>query len=110
MRLVGSGGCEDFNNIPECNYDGGKLQQISWFVLKNRERLYSPGDCCGVTVVKDNCDICECIDPDHPMFNTTQWESCKSLGGLVKQISNGICNDFNNIPECHYDGGELLCT
>ena len=36
--------CDDLNNTPECNYDGGA--------------------CCGQGVDRLFCDACECLDPD----------------------------------------------
>lgn len=41
--FVGDGFCDDSNNNPDCNFDGG--------------------DCCGENVATDFCSICECINP-----------------------------------------------
>ena len=38
----GNGFCDDNNNVPECNYDGG--------------------DCCGSCVNKEFCSTCACLD------------------------------------------------
>ncbi len=41
----GDGKCDDGNNIPECDYDGG--------------------DCCGCPVEKGMCTECACKDPNN---------------------------------------------
>ena len=44
---IGDGFCDDRNNNPKCEYDGG--------------------DCCGSNVnkIEEYCTICECRDPNH---------------------------------------------
>ncbi len=52
--LKGDGKCDDANNIPECDYDGG--------------------DCCGCYVTKGNCFDCTCKDPIESKFaNSGEW-------------------------------------
>jgi hypothetical protein len=41
-KTIGDGYCDDNNNVPECNYDGG--------------------DCCGSCVNKEYCFTCACLD------------------------------------------------
>ena len=45
------GKCDDENNIPECDWDGG--------------------DCCGCNIVKGVCSECACKDPEMQKFVDT---------------------------------------
>ena len=75
---IGDGLCEDENNVPECDYDGG--------------------DCCG-KVIKEHCKECKCKDPS---FGGTVDKDCpKSYW-----VGDGNCDDENNVPECNFDGGD----
>ena len=49
--------CDDMNNTPECNYDGGA--------------------CCGPSVNRLFCDACECVDPD-----IEEYDGCGSGASL----------------------------
>ena len=49
------GFCDDPNNTPECEYDGG--------------------DCCGADVSLDFCTQCECLDPNVQQESTTTYQS-----------------------------------
>ena len=73
---VGDGHCDDENNHPKCNYDGG--------------------DCC-LDEDHKHCKICECKDPNH-----THKEIC----GKPMWIGDGNCDDENNFKECDYDDGD----
>ena len=44
-KWKGDNWCDDENNHPGCEYDGG--------------------DCCGDDVRKNYCTVCECLDPNH---------------------------------------------
>ena len=128
-RLKNDGHCDDGNNNPGCDYDGG--------------------DCC-IDKEKKHCTLCECKDPHHiPGCGTPKWvgdtncdddnnnHECRYDGGdcctdtrhlyckecTCKEpnksqprdcpnpfyVGDGICDDENNIPECDYDLGDC-CT
>ena len=53
--------CDDLNNTPECNYDGGA--------------------CCGQSVDTLFCDTCECVDPD-----VEKTFDCGGLASLGRQF------------------------
>merc|ERR1712032_314273 len=70
--------CDDANNVPSCNWDGG--------------------DCCakdGKHVETKYCRDCLCKDPNH--------KGSRCLDGHKK---DGFCDDVNNVPECNYDDGD----
>ena len=46
----GDGYCDDENNNPDCEWDGG--------------------DCCGPNVKKDYCYLCACLDPNTDCTDT----------------------------------------
>ena len=73
---MNDGYCQDSNNIPECDWDGG--------------------DCCNNEYFGWNttCTNCTCRNPEN--------ESCpdKSL------MNDNFCHDANNLPECDWDGGD----
>lgn len=87
--------CDDINNTPECDYDGG--------------------DCCGPNVNTWFCDACECLDPNGVAVSTmppattedpfTTWINAGGCTVLFLK-GDGMCHDFNNTPECDYDGGD----
>ena len=77
--MIGDGYCDDRFNLPiqGCKNDGG--------------------DCCGDDVNKLFCQHCVCleeiaIDEDRCPFKI--------------DLNNSRCNDFANIKECGYDGGD----
>jgi hypothetical protein len=47
----GDGFCDDNNNIPECDWDGG--------------------DCCGLYVQYGRCTECQCLDDVEQQFEVT---------------------------------------
>ena len=68
----GDNWCDDDNNNPGCNYDGG--------------------DCCGDNVKTDYCDACECLEPEceYPTWegdgfcddgNNHKYSGCTYDGG-----------------------------
>ena len=75
--LMNDGFCNDLNNIPQCDWDGG--------------------DCCfNGNVGWDNyCGACECLDPDPDPCPKPAWK-----------IGNGKCDDAQNIEVCDWDGGD----
>ena len=82
QEWIGDGLCEDENNVPECDYDGG--------------------DCCGI-VDKKHCKECKCKDPSFG--GTVDKQPCFNS----KLRGDGNCDDENNNPECDFDGGDC-CT
>eukprot|EP00903_Cladosiphon_okamuranus_P014618 g13556.t1 len=98
---IGNGYCDDYNNTPECAYDGG--------------------DCCSCTCDPagpgaGDDDACQygfaCIDPSAPCVNDDDitidmLDACNWVVG----IGNGYCDLEMNTPECNYDGGDCCeCT
>ena len=73
---VGDGHCDDENNNPECDFDGG--------------------DCC-LDEDHKHYKICDCKDPNH-----THTEICSK----PMWIGDGNCDDENNFKECDYDDGD----
>jgi hypothetical protein len=47
----GDGKCDDGNNIPECDWDGG--------------------DCCGCNVIPGHCTECQCMDNEETKFSNS---------------------------------------
>ena len=77
--MIGDGYCDDRFNLPiqGCENDGG--------------------DCCGNDVNTLFCDHCICLE-EVAIDN----ERCP----FKIDLKNGRCNDFANIEECGYDGGD----
>ena len=74
---IGNGYCDDYNNTPECDYDGG--------------------DCCGTCVNKEYCAegaCCDCQDGGSGNDIAKSW------------IGNGNCDAGNKKAECQFDGGD----
>ena len=70
--------CDDYNNTPECNFDGGACcnnDKAGW---------------------DDYCTACECIDP-----SVIPTPVCGSPLGA----NNMWCDDENNNAGCNWDGG-----
>ena len=80
QEWIGDGLCEDENNVPQCDYDGG--------------------ECCGI-VDKKHCKECKCKDPSFGPPKRTFPDKC-----IHEWIGDGLCEDENNVPECDYDGGD----
>ena len=99
---IGNGYCNDENNNPDCNYDGG--------------------DCCGSCVVTEQCSECQCLggisgnDVTSPSIgdsvcnNEINKPECKYDGGdccgNANLVANGYCDDETNNGICVYDGGD----
>ena len=80
---------------------------------------YDGGDCCGMYVNTDFCQVCQCLDPNGgggggsggnsttggppaPTGSTSQ-----SPGGCnTAWIADGYCDDINNNMDCNYDGDD----
>ena len=75
-KWVGDTNCDDENNHPECDYDGG--------------------DCCTDTKHL-YCKKCECKEKDK-----IKHKHCPK----PFYVHDGNCDDENNIAECDYDGGD----
>ena len=82
------GYCDDSNNTPECNYDGG--------------------DCCPpyADVEYGNwdefCSSCQCLEPTTTTTTTTTPAPvCKS-----DYLGDGYCDDCHNTVEGNYDEGD----
>ena len=71
---IGNGICNDENNNPICQYDGG--------------------DCCLPNVNITACTECHCNNIDG------DFDPCPSYG----QIGDGQCNDINDNLICSHDG------
>ncbi|CAN0440595.1 unnamed protein product, partial [Pylaiella littoralis] len=99
---VGDGYCNQDNNIPECNYDGG--------------------DCCECTCEAPETDddwdgACgrwagfACIDPDAACVDDDSVTIDMIENCNAGEIGNGYCDNSNNNAECAYDGGDCCdCT
>ena len=100
VALVGNGFCNDENNNPDCNYDGG--------------------DCCATNVNTNTCSECACLLIEtcaggyHPLVGNgfcnsdTNIAECDydGLDCCSIMVGDGICNDETNNLECNYDGGD----
>ena len=86
--------CDDYGNIPECNYDGG--------------------DCCLPLISNFVCYECFCYDDQsyHEFFETTAPYDDKNEipntcpENLIEFIGDGFCDDLTNVPICNLDGGD----
>ena len=79
LRFKGNGLCDDANNIPECDFDGG--------------------DCCGHFKEKGQCEQCACLDDMHNYYeNFPQWKCQSSL------MYDGVCDMSNKDKSCRFDG------
>jgi len=83
-QWIGDNYCDDQNNNPECDFDGG--------------------DCCQEDAEEgwdDYCEICECFD----FPETTQApEGSNCL--FPQWFGDNYCDDENNNSECNFDGGD----
>ena len=61
--------CDDGNNNPECDYDGG--------------------DCCGYNVKRNYCQFCQCLDPAKRRCYFSFW---KGNGRCDDKANNPECN------------------
>lgn len=75
-HFINDGTCDKFNDIPECNYDGKDCQ----FKLPSKNS-----------------------DPYPPSQNDSNTR-CSNAGGKPQYINDGTCDEFNDIPECNFDG------
>jgi len=83
-QWIGDSLCDDQNNNPECDFDGG--------------------DCCQEDAADgwDNyCQICKCFD-----FPETTQAPDGSNCVAPHWFGDNICDDENNNSECGYDGGD----
>ena len=82
------GYCDDPNNTPGCNYDGG--------------------DCCppyadvGDGSWDDFCSSCQCLEPQ----TTTKATTITTVGCSPSFLGDGYCDDCHNTVEGNYDGGD----
>ncbi len=89
------GECDDANNVPECQYDGG--------------------DCCLEPLDKGVCTLCECIVPTTTTIKTTTTKTTTTGDGFDYTgcvwwpgvyFGDGICDSVTNNAECNWDGGD----
>merc|ERR1712021_244340 len=89
-QWIGDNYCDDVNNNPECDFDGG--------------------DCCQEAPANgwdQYCEDCECFDmPEttEPPMETTEEPMDDCLG--PHRSKDNYCDDQNNNPECDFDGGD----
>lgn len=97
------GYCDEENNNAGCGFDGG--------------------DCCACTCVDSPTHTCgelgggyDCKDPDVPPDcgatpSPTAPASLPGCTGNMFYYQDGICDDFLNITDCNFDGGDCCaCT
>jgi len=124
--------CDDDNNSPACDFDGGdccgKIKRTYCKICQCLDPNYEPcakpdwqgdgtcddmnnlkhcswdrGDCCGKDVDRDYCDKCECLDPlKQQPSTTTKNPAC----GASDYVGDNVCDDNNNNAGCNYDGGD----
>merc|ERR1712111_105307 len=115
---VGDNFCDDGNNTPGCDYDGGDCcgDDVNTTYCSACECLeqgeceapvwqgdgfcddgnnnagcdFDGGDCCGDDVNTTYCSICECAE----VCGNPQWEG------------DNFCDDENNNAGCNFDGGD----
>lgn len=80
---LGDGFCDDVNNVPECEYDGG--------------------DCCKNGHLNQflYCKKCECKDKEHH-----KTRKCDAKCGSQEHKGDKYCDDDNNSCGCGWDGGD----
>ena len=79
--------CDDENNNPGCNFDGGACcnnQSSGW----------------------DNfCNVCACLE-SPPTPPPTTPSPPKGGCGSPQWVNDNFCDDENNNPGCNFDGGD----
>eukprot|EP00752_Nemacystus_decipiens_P017790 g15950.t1 len=101
---IGNGFCDEVNNIPECNYDGGDCCSCTCSVPEG-----SDDDSSGPFSA---CSGFACIDPEAPCVDDDSitagfLENCAD----VTDVGNGFCDFGNNNELCNFDGGDCCeCT
>ncbi|CAM9523721.1 unnamed protein product [Scytosiphon promiscuus] len=99
---IGNGWCDQENNTPECNYDGGDCCECTCEV---DETLGDDDYRCG------QYNGFACIDPSAPCVDDDSVTVDMIDECDAGQIGNGWCDDFNNKEECAFDGGDCCdCT
>ena len=79
LGFRGNGLCDDANNIPECDFDGG--------------------DCCSHFLEKGHCEECACFDDQQNFYKQfPQWK-CKP-----ELMYDGECDLTNDDKSCRFDG------
>ena len=114
---IGDCSCEDVNNHPGCEYDGGIATTILLFSITIK--LIFIGDCCLPEIQSDYCIECICHEDGTRHPDASQWDTWNT-GSSSSQtttepanpdtcrdddIGDGWCDDVYNIPGCEYDGG-----
>ena len=107
---IGDNHCDDENNHPACDYDGGdcsdtkpdKCTEPMWIGDGNcddennfKECDFDDGDCCSDTKHL-HCKICQCKEEPQECPRP-YW------------IGDGNCDDENNVAACDFDGNDC-CT
>lgn len=77
QSLMGDGFCDDLFNIAKCNFDNG--------------------DCCLENVDTSFCTQCNCYQ--IPSIDNV-------ICAFTDFVANGYCEDFANVRECAFDGGD----
>eukprot|EP00903_Cladosiphon_okamuranus_P014629 g13565.t1 len=101
-KSIGNGWCDEGNNKPECNYDGGDCCECTCIAGEEFDDDYRCNELTGYA----------CIDPAAPCVDddgvtVEMLENCDN----PLSIGNGWCDIGNNTPECNYDGGDCCeCT
>eukprot|EP00554_Chaetoceros_debilis_P000877 CAMPEP_0194096190 /NCGR_PEP_ID=MMETSP0149-20130528/57211_1 /TAXON_ID=122233 /ORGANISM="Chaetoceros debilis, Strain MM31A-1" /LENGTH=1350 /DNA_ID=CAMNT_0038782159 /DNA_START=274 /DNA_END=4326 /DNA_ORIENTATION=- len=104
-RQMGDGVCNDYNNFPGCDLDGGDCLEDS--IISNVEYPNCViGDVFGPTLLGLlGNGICDGGEYNTPCIEfNEEYPGC--LAREPRQMGDGVCNDYNNFPECDHDGGD----
>lgn len=105
---VGNKVCDDFANIEECQYDGGKLALLFTTV---QDKLIS-GDCCGKDSDYSFCNDCKCktLDVGESLVAMKEYVESRCPVNYLKSIGDLFCHDELNNEDCNFDGGDCCLT
>lgn len=84
--LQGDGYCDDSNNNPKCNWDGGDC-----FGVGNKKQL-------------SYCEQCKCLSCAAPADGCV--DKFRGQCGSKEYKGDGNCDDHNNNAACGWDGGD----
>ena len=126
------GNCDQVNNNPFCNFDGGDcIEECDWQLrpllgdgqcneeANIAECQYDAGDCCSSSsmIVQPGCSnefcrgflmsngVCDEIN-NTPQCANDGLDCITQTCTIKKWIGDGVCDDFMNTDICDYDGGD----
>merc|ERR1711976_896101 len=124
---IADGYCDDENNTPECEFDGGDCcdnDQDDWDFYCNDCECLDQGGCAvpewfadGYCDDENNTPECDFDGGDCCDNDMEDWDyycnECECFDNDIEIVcevpdwfADGYCDDENNTPECDFDGGD----